>query len=838
MGAALRHLIAENYESFCTSFSKSESGGLMNYLFEPETNQVTGDVTLKMSTLDMNGMVSMLKDYFLSSKVMTRVLDVLPEDVRLGASTGDRQYFRGLIGGGVAIILSILIYVAALITPCAFRCGKKRAQDGFSKAKSIVYLVFAILTMLLVIFLALAIPVSYVASQSFVDSIKGEASGGGKSELSQRIDVVFNETKAFMKEMINNGSSITDKTVATIQAAVQEEISPVIQFMMDGLMEDYGANKISNRLEAMNNNVDALNRTAAYVGTNSSVVSTSITNFQSKMNQHTTNLETSLNKLCNKSPPPPDCDKMKAEVQKLKLNFDPDALLTGPSQHLASFTNTIGTNLKIMSKNFTNMKNQMQAESEKLAEQLKANLNFKEQLDSLSKIWDNLRTNLAGPVEEDLDKSRPEIDKYLKLAGVVGTAVGYAFAGIFSVTVLIMLIYVIVCLVDAIRQGFWPFGEGGGSAMPKLPACGFLLPVLLSILTPIIVLIAVLLILVTIVLNNEVCRYVTKPSAIRITSATLDLYLKHEWPTLMPTGSIQPEFRDIINLPPPQGALEGILICCEPNEENHFAPPFLPILGVQNIVNVTAVMQNEEIQKAIAENKQNAVDTVNSLDLDKLLPPDTQNTINNLTEVANNISAMDIQGPIKALEAAVPEKEPFIRKLDDISNKIPPVSGDQDVADIKNTINKMKTELDTIDAIQVHIKELSNAFKVLEDFKKFSEQLKQFATELQEVYNVLKDKQKIEQPINKVYDAAVEQTFCNLSQVIEKQTLEFTANVVSCGRVNTALNTAIGAGCAQDGIINRLGGFLFMLLLIGVPMLFTILIFQIFLGLHQEQCQE
>lgn len=831
MGAALRYKLAENYEAFSTLMSKSETGGLLNYFLEPRTNGTTGEVYLEMANPDV---LDVLKEYFLTSKVQTRVLDVLPDDVKPDTVKGP-QYMGGMIAGGLAIVLSILFFLSIFIIPCVFRCGKRRSKKGFSQCKSIAYLVIGAITGVLLLGLALAIPFTLVASESFVDVMKGNQTTEGKSELAQRLDRIFSELGAFVEEMPARGAQVTNETLASIQKAVQEEVAPLVENMGSGLMRGFGADKIENGINSVEFNIEFLKNTTSNIHDKNSELEKSIEGFKTTMNEHKKQLENSRTYICGttRSTKGNECQNMKEAIAKMDFDSVPSDSLNKPIQMLSDVAKQIEATFQNISKNIDDLKNKTREGSQELAKTLEEKLQFEEQFGSLNSIWKQLQEQLQGPLGE-MNQSVPDMSQFTKLGGIVGTAVGFTFTAVFALTVVIMMIYLVLCGIDAARQSFWPCGSGdGGKPIRKCPCCGFLLPALLSILTPIIIIIAVLLVLVTSVANNEGCRYVTKPSAIRVSSATLDLYLKNKLTDLVQSSGDQ---MNILNPTVPRGTLEGILIKCKPSAENKGQPQLLPILGMSNIVNVSAVMEHETLQKAIAEGKSQAITSVKDLKLHETLPNDIQETVKNMSKIARNISVADYKNLTTAVEIALPEKKELESKLLDIKNQVPEVSGTDEDEKMKQTIDKMISELSSLDKIKTTIADLSDAFTGLSEMGKFSDDLNTLAVDLGETLNKINADTQIETIITAIYDETVKKTLNNLTDIFEEKTEYFTQNVMSCGRVNTAMTTAVGVGCGPEGIFSRLGAYMFMLLLVGLPLLFTIFLFQIFLGLHMEQC--
>ncbi|KAG5455153.1 hypothetical protein CSKR_203832 [Clonorchis sinensis] len=107
---------------------------------------------------------------------------------------------------------------------------------------------------------------------------------------------------------------------------------------------------------------------------------------------------------------------------------------------------------------------------------------------------------------------------------------------------------------------------------------------------------------------------------------------------------------------------------------------------------------------------------------------------------------------------------------------------------------------------------------------------------LNDLIQVLKNPASLEAPIRPTYRENVGITLRNLTQLLNVTTSRFTKDVITCGNVNTIAVSVVGATCGNDGIISRLGGFCFTLLLLIGALLLTVLVFQFFLCLHEHHC--
>ncbi|CAH8649074.1 unnamed protein product [Dicrocoelium dendriticum] len=100
------------------------------------------------------------------------------------------------------------------------------------------------------------------------------------------------------------------------------------------------------------------------------------------------------------------------------------------------------------------------------------------------------------------------------------------------------------------------------------------------------VILSTLITTIIIVTNNELCKYLRKPSAWRITDAAIDLFVEYEWFRFIPL-----EVQKLMQLRAPKQILNGLLYKCQPKSETDFIP-LIPALGLDNLVNVTAILDH------------------------------------------------------------------------------------------------------------------------------------------------------------------------------------------------------------------------------------------------------
>ncbi|GAA56484.1 hypothetical protein CLF_110980 [Clonorchis sinensis] len=130
--------------------------------------------------------------------------------------------------------------------------------------------------------------------------------------------------------------------------------------------------------------------------------------------------------------------------------------------------------------------------------------------------------------------------------------------------------------------------------------CGIILSAILCSTIPLVVLVGGATILLTSVGSNEACRYSIDPSGLKMTDEALNLYIRYIWSDLITNQSIDPSILDLLNLPTPKDVVDGLLVKCKQTGSNP-QPGLLPSVGVDQLVNVTAVIEQPRLQQSIDE---------------------------------------------------------------------------------------------------------------------------------------------------------------------------------------------------------------------------------------------
>lgn len=122
------------------------------------------------------------------------------------------------------------------------------------------------------------------------------------------------------------------------------------------------------------------------------------------------------------------------------------------------------------------------------------------------------------------------------------------------------------------------------------------------------------LIVISVIAMNDVCRYGITPAGQNQTDAVMNLYLQSVWPTFIDRIQLQPEVKAMTQLSAPRNVVQGLLVRCPDNLRtvaNGTIPTaptttptgLLPLIGLDNIVNVTGVLQSSTVQNAIQNNE-------------------------------------------------------------------------------------------------------------------------------------------------------------------------------------------------------------------------------------------
>ncbi|TGZ73495.1 hypothetical protein CRM22_001484 [Opisthorchis felineus] len=682
-----------------------------------------------------------------------------------------------------------------------------------------------VVTGVLVIFLALCLPLVYVAITSLVAGIDGKATGGENAGLKDTVHVVVNETSAFLRDIPKRGRSVTTDLLSHLQLELTSSLSKLVKEIMEQLLTRYNVNTLVDQATNLSKQVTGLQNTVKYVLDAKSTTLGEIKNFQQKMNQSQKELENNLQELC-KGPQPPgqsnECRDISEKISKLNLGFNASSIVIDDT--LIQLTSKFGSNLTDVLKKFEKMRLDLDSRIENIILEIKTNFDLTKRLEPMLQLWDKVGTEVSEPVIQQLDQIEPTVDDALTTAAKFTKIGGFIVLILFTAVLVIILVFGIITAVQAAK-------DSNGSRCCLL--CGLILPVIFCFLIPLLVLVSGVLVLVSGLIANEGCRYVGNPPGVVVTDGALNLYVRYMWPQLLSDQLLDPSISAMLDIPMPRNVLNGILIQCKASTEQNGSrsvnPGLFPALGVDRFLNATAIVEQPDLQKAITETEQTLVQKIRAFDFNATLPANVDEIRQLITQLEEKLNKTNNEGAVSEFEKVKAYTEQLKTLLDQLEEFINPFQGYPSAQNIQRNILQLRKNLEDSTGIFDKITELINALKALQQTLHLLDELQQFATTLDEVFTVLKSPEKIEAPIHEVYQSGVKDAMNLLVTLLEQSSSGYASDVLKCGNINVIVTSVIGATCANDGLFNRFGGFFFMMLLYLCPLLLTVLFYQIFL---------
>ncbi|CAH8648425.1 unnamed protein product [Dicrocoelium dendriticum] len=343
------------------------------------------------------------------------------------------------------------------------------------------------------------------------------------------------------------------------------------------------------------------------------------------------------------------------------------------------------------------------------------------------------------------------------------------------------------------------------------------------------IILASLLTTIAIVLNGEACRYLHKPSAIRVTDAALDMYLLHKLDNWIIGAGLPPNIRELIAPTPPKNTLSTLLLTCRPSLGAVTSNiSLLHSLGIENIVNITSFIKNKKLQDIIDINYPTVVDQILGMDLGSHVPNDMKDLLQRAQNVALILESPNYTDAVNSLRKSPVDLEAtntFLDNLElDVKRTTSMTSGRANprfrFAEL--TINEVRTQLKHLGPLIQNANLLAQTVEKLQQQNSLSDHLRKLGVTLDNTlkrsylitasagdekhcFVTLSDPKVLEAPILPAYKNATQSLLADLSNGLDNLTTEFTGAVVSCNRLHYVVNSMIQVSCSTTGLINWLG---------------------------------
>ncbi|KAF5402257.1 hypothetical protein PHET_04547 [Paragonimus heterotremus] len=862
MPLPIQGLLAENFQKLTNSLQPYETGGVLNFLFEPVTNVNTSEVLLKLGILHGTTIKNFMVKVLFEQNPIYQVLSVLPQEVR-PMETGGSHYLGFVVTGIVVIVITLALMITTLIIPCkSQRSGSRPLQkktEKPSQAKN-CYLALGITTLVLLMFAMFCFVFTYLA---FDLTVIDADQSSNPATLQQTVTFVFNQTKQILQDLPDQGLRVTNLTISSVESSVNKELSILVPNIMEELLVSYKARGLLDLVKQLSITVGWLGNTTRYVTDEQTKVLDDIQRFQGKMSGYQTILQKALNKFCPNltDPEKATCTNVTNRLSLLNVDFNASEILTEPSIALSGLTELFGLNMTQLIQQFDKLENDLRERANAISSKIQKELNLQTQFQSLLSIWNTVKVNVTQPVINQLNALQPTVESSTGNAVTLVLGIGHSLWTVFALCFVVLIVYLALNATEAKERQLIALeasdqpadGQIGNPMMledsnnpndhlifPKSRnhiTLGQCLPLIAVITFPILVLLGVLGISFVSLLNNEGCSYLERNSGIRITDAALNLYLKYLWPSLITKQNNSSKILDLLTLPVPQNVYSALRFRCQRAENSTTSPGLLPTLGLSNIINVTAVLNQPELLKVIKDNENNLVNEILKINFSRIIPANVDELLKTVSNITGYLDNSNYSTTIAALNKPIINVSNVLEYMKQIRQLVNPfVNTSNEAILIRDTTDDVELTLSNVTQLNENVKRLANAFDTLQKFQNLTKQLENLNTTLLIVVKILTNRTQVEQPIRPIYQANIRRLLQNLTGQLEQLMTQFTSNVISCDRLNMVLMTVLNVTCGSNGQPNRLGTFTFMLLLLICPLLLAVLLFQLFLWQHQYLC--
>ncbi|KER21479.1 hypothetical protein T265_10213 [Opisthorchis viverrini] len=729
---------------------------------------------------------------------------------------------------------------------------------GISVQQSRWYLGLGIAIGVSVLFIVLCTPFVYISLDAVVVAISGTSNTGFSIGLEEAIKEAFDGAISFLQNLPIRGSAATSSLLESVQTDIVENLHILVRNILEQLLKSYGARLLIDQVSLLKTDVDTLQNVTSFIAQSQQETLADISYLQGQVVGYKNVLNRAFETLCPKLTSPAtatECTTLKADVEQWKTNFNASNLLVNPSITLSEVTELFGVNITQLLSEFDKLEAELDRKSNEMVAQIEGQFNLTEQFQALNQLWDEINTSIGEPAVRSVNQISPTVTSIIHSTGMAVAGVGYFFLIICTLALLVIIIYIILLATEAYERDLLIIRkdlmeehcyENTMSAYASIPhtfppsthhiKCGIIFSAVLCSTIPLVVLVGGATILLTSVGSNEACRYSTNPSGLKITDEALNLYIRYVWPEFIANQSIDPGILDLLNLPTPKDVVDGLLVKCKQTGSNP-EPGLLPSVGVDQLVNVTAVLEQPRLQESIDKAENTLVTEIVQFDFSSFIPGNVDELFATITNITSYLDNSDYTPSIAELRESLSN----ITWISDYTNKlslfvISYMNQYAEALTISTTVEAIQSELKKAEEVNTEIRQLIRAFEILQLYRNFTTQLLQMEQSLKNLIQILKDPAALEAPIRPTYRENVRIALRNLTALLNVTTSQFTKDVITCGSVNTIAVSVIGATCGKDGIISRLGGFCFILLILIGALLLTVLAFQFFLCLHEHHC--
>ncbi|KAL7055940.1 hypothetical protein AAHC03_022725 [Spirometra sp. Aus1] len=808
-----------------------QNGGLLNVFLKPVPSSGSQNGTAFDIQNDASVMTTSLMHMVMGKleKADLAVLAAIPEDLGGGeaavkeAIANPNHEGQVIVAFIVCLVFATLgllaIFVCSLICCCCCPSGghsdsdeedeDEQSSKSTTKDQNVIccslHLLAFVMTALLLLGLAVSIGYYFgaanVLSETLADSQADDKDvivwlEGNSSSFSigRILQFLVSHVGQFGNSSIESAKTSVNSTVTILKEHLLNKTLPdEISTLLTAVMTEFKVMEIWQAVDEMVYAVGNATENSNYITTNyNSTIITIIKN--------SSKLDFILNSTVL------NCSADKSQTEALKIHLNPRDVLPVPPD-VALMLNKTNNQLQDLKSKLENVTKQLQAKKDDVMKELQDKLDFDKILEGMNDLMGNLEDQFAS-VNDQLDGVTAKVSSLLGQYSGPAKAALYVLCLPCLLAGILFLIFLILFLFEALQRHLFSLtgesaSEASGTGISRSRVCGGGMFCICSalLLLPIILfgLVAVLMVTMGGFLDAELCPYIANNSGIRKTDYVINSQVQVMWDDLIPSqaagGSAATgnDLTGLLNLKAPQNLLHAVEVGCDPQTAGPSSKSGLLVqTGIDNLVNVTALLESPLLTDGIKSAQTSLVDGIAGAKLGDVVPNSTIADIKNFTSVFQKaIAFLNISNSAKHLQKNVFETEAikaFAEKMN------------SNCTDLANNLTVLVPELEASNAFS---DELRNAYDGLNN-NTLALNSSKLEAGIASFKSLTATNDSVAGAIKKPLDTFVAALLGSINGTGNAAFANLTRRLLPCGSLHYAVKSVVFMGCGPSGLASRL----------------------------------
>ncbi|VDP69369.1 unnamed protein product [Echinostoma caproni] len=785
MTSSLQTWLIKTFDTFAHGLASSYTAGIYNYLFVPTKNESTEETTLKLTTLDLSTILNALKDLLISSVQSVTVWATLPEDSQFGPVKQNIYWLLILlcllvILIGLGYTCTVIIYPFVRGKHC--QCRKKHDLDRLALPfrrnrccqtnSGAAYLSLGITCALLLMVLfsictfafyalgALASPGGSAISNR-VKNNTGTVSNGSKnsSSLSESLGFIVDEVRLFLEDVVPIGQNATNQTVNEVVKVLEKNLINLVQEILDHLLVSYGVQTLIDNAKHLIQNVSTLQETTYFINDKSAIVLADVNAFQGAMKGYQNALRDAFDSLCltlTNSLDHLKCLSLRNQISVLDVKFNSSAILTEPSVVLSELTTIFGINMTAIVNDLNQLQTELNKKSQVIQERLSEKFDVNELFEPVQKLWITLAQKLQ-PTIQDLTTTSTKVKQTTSIGLIILFTIGYIVLVLCLLLLSSLTVYIALYGTECFERSFFKGtrtvlsseafnqdaqqNDAPNTYPPPRCSAKYLIASMIAsaVFFFLLLIVCIVIVIFSVVAVNDACRYAITPRGQNQTDAVLNLYLKTLWPDLISNVQLSPDVESLVLLQVPQNVFQALTIYCPSTSETggNTTDGLLSLVGLNNVVNVTAVLESSSIQNVINDGEDQLVMEILTVNFSSYLPKHLDELFATIENITYYLDSADYTETIKQLKTDPLDVNTATEYTQSLKTFAEPYSEKYaDARTIVNTADAIQHQLQTMNSLKQEAHELAQAYEKLQQLRTLTSQLMSIQSDLATVETV------------------------------------------------------------------------------------------------------